>query len=400
MIDKNHYEEYTERLEQLASKEIPYPSEKFNGKGLVFCLGGDKYFTCAWVSIQILRHLGCELPIQAWYRGKNELDQEMKDILSPYNVTFMDSEEHRIHTPARILNGYEMKPYAITHSKFAEVIFIDADNVPLVNPEFLFDTNEYADTGAIFWPDYGRLDKHRMIWEVCNIPYRDEPEFESGQIVIDKSRCWKALNLTVHMNEYSDFYYKHIHGDKDTFHMAWRKLNQQYSMPKKGIHSLAGTMCQHDFDGRRIFQHRNMRKWTLNGDNPRTPGFILEEECLSYLEQLREKWKKVKTEAFSNDEKGLYQKVVKQRYYDYVRVGYDNRSLEFAPDGRIAVGGDRLEKTWNIRKDQDKLFLEIDGSDGVICRLSKGVDGVFSGRWAQHEQMPIYLLPIEKPKLR
>jgi hypothetical protein len=184
-----------------------------------------------------------------------------------------------------------VKPFAALHSRFEEVLCLDADNVPVVNPEFLFQTPEYASTGAVFWPDYGRLDPARSIWAVCEVPYRDEPEFESGEMVLDKRRTWPALQLAMHYNEYSDFYYQHVHGDKETFHMAWRRLGRPYAMPSRGIESLSGIMCQHDFEGRRIFQHRNSRKWTLAGPNPRTEGFLYEPECLSFLEDLRRGWR-------------------------------------------------------------------------------------------------------------
>ncbi len=39
--------------------------------------------------------------------------------------------------------------------------------------------------GAVFWPDYGRLSKNRAAWRVLgNIPSRNEPEVESGQLVL------------------------------------------------------------------------------------------------------------------------------------------------------------------------------------------------------------------------
>ncbi len=87
-----------------------------------------------------------------------------------------------------------------------------------------------AQAGAIFWPDLGRLARDAAIWRICRVPYRDEPEVEGGQVVVDKARCWKALQLTMHLNEHSDFYYRHVNGDKETFHMAWRMLSQVYAM--------------------------------------------------------------------------------------------------------------------------------------------------------------------------
>src|SRR4029453_2174085 len=101
-----------------------------------------------------------------------------------------------------------------------------ADNVPVRNPEYLFDAEPYRQRGAVFWPDYGRLAPTRAIWRICGVPYRDEPEFESGQILLNKRRCWRALQLTMHMNEHSDFYYNYVYGDKETFHMAWPMVGQ------------------------------------------------------------------------------------------------------------------------------------------------------------------------------
>ena len=109
------------------------------------------------------------------------------------------------------------------------MLLLDADNVPIVDPSFLFDTPQYRRLGAVFWPDYGRLGPRRSIWQLCGVPWRDEPEFESGQIVLDKLRCWKSLSLTMWMNEHSDFWYRHIHGDKDTFHLCWRKIGQEFA---------------------------------------------------------------------------------------------------------------------------------------------------------------------------
>jgi hypothetical protein len=48
-------------------------------------------------------------------------------------------------------------------------------------------------------------------------------------------------------------------------------------------------MCQHDFQGRRVFQHRNLDKWSLFG-NKRVKGFWFEDECRQYLDQLRRLW--------------------------------------------------------------------------------------------------------------
>jgi hypothetical protein len=206
----------------------------------------------------MLRHLGCRLPIELWQREGSEIDVHMRRI-------FKDLEAHSVDASVRLpagesLGGWQLKAFAPLNCRFREVLMLDADNVPVRSPEFLFDSGAYRATGSIFWPDYGRLGPGRSIWRICQVPYRDEAEFESGQIVVDKRRSWRALQLAMHLNSHSDFYYRHVHGDKETFHMAWRMLDEPYTMVPWPIHSLPATMCQHDLSGRRLFQHRNFAK--------------------------------------------------------------------------------------------------------------------------------------------
>lgn len=280
-------EEHRERLEAVVAASYEYPDDAFRGRGITICAGGEKYFTNAYICVRVLRALGCHLPVQLWHLGDAEITATMRRAAEPLGVEFVDGRAVAQAHPARILNGWELKPYSIIHSRFDEVLALDADNVAVRNPEYLFNAPEYLRTGAIFWPDYGRLAPTRDIWRICGVEYRDEPEFESGQIVVNKCACWKALQVTMHLNEWSDFYYQHIHGDKETFHMAWRKIGQKYAMPSRSIFSLRGTMCQHDFDGERLFQHRNMLKWQLRSANERVEGFEKEDECLTYLNELR-----------------------------------------------------------------------------------------------------------------
>ena len=78
-------------------------------------------------------------------------------------------------------------------------------------------------------------------------------------------------------------------GDQDTFYFAWRKLGQSYAMAPFPVEPLPHTFCEHDFGGRRIFQHR-LLKWRFTRENERIPGFLYEEECRQALNELRGKW--------------------------------------------------------------------------------------------------------------
>lgn len=295
---KNRYDEQPLNLQSAGAacerfvQRIPEYPGRYEGRGVVICGGGVRYFTCAWVCINMLRRLGCRLPIQVWHLGKEEMDEQMKALLVPLDVECVDARKVRRRFPVRRLAGWELKPYAILYSRFREVLLLDADNVPVVNPEVLFDTPQFRNRGAIFWPDYQPRPRRRSlpVWRSCGLSPPREPEFESGQIVLDKQRCWKALSLCVWFNENSDFYYQLLHGDKETFHLAFRKLRLNYCLVPKPIHRLDSTMCQHDFRGRRIFQHRNLDKWDLFLRNRRIKGFRFERECRDDVARLQRIW--------------------------------------------------------------------------------------------------------------
>src|SRR5688500_11724176 len=210
------YAEYHRRQDEAIREAPPFPADRYAGRGIVMAAGGPRHVTNAWVTLQVLRRvLGCTLPVQLWYLGPDEMSPAMLALLRPLGVECVDALAVRRRHPVRRLGGWECKPFAIIHSPFREVLWLDADNTPLVDPSFLFSEPEYARTGAIFWPDLYRLARGHAIWEICRVPWRDEPELESGQIVLDKARCWKALQLTMHLNEWSDVYYQYVYGDKE-----------------------------------------------------------------------------------------------------------------------------------------------------------------------------------------
>lgn len=388
------------RLNQAVAELPAYPGG-FEGRGIVIPGGGPKYFPCAWVCINMLRHHGCELPIELWHLGEHEVDAEMASLLEPLGVTCVDARKIEQDASVRTLNGWELKAYAMLHSRFEEVLLLDADNVAVLDPAFLFETDQYQEHGAVFWPDYGRLGPDRPIWCLTGVPYRDEPEFESGQILVDKRRCWKPLQLSMWFNEYSDFWYQHIHGDKDTFHMAWRKLGVEYAMPDYAIHPLPCVMCQHDFDGRIVFQHRNLAKFSITQHNRRIPGFQSESMCFQYLRELSGRWRAPLYKGYDPVTATPEERVISERLcatqWLYQRVGYDERPIEFCSDGRIGHGAADCERRWGVMaSDGGDHRLSIIGTNGITALLSQiHVEGEWRGKWLVHEKMPIRLTSVD-----
>jgi alpha 1,2-mannosyltransferase len=250
----------------------PYRHE-FNGKGIVMCAGGLSYFTCAWIAIKAIRRAGCSLPIQLWYVG-NELSGEAIEALGEMNV---DCENFLRHENAP-WQGFLLKPFAILHSRFKGVLYIDADNVCVSDPTALFFTEEYLQYGAVFWPDFWKTDRENPIWEIIGSTAFDTKEQDSGQLLVDKEKCWKELNLCLYFNSMSEVYYEYVAGCKDIFRIAWMALKTPWHMittevaicgyPHPTTSTFLGTtMVQHNTKGEIQFMHRKLMKWDITREN-------------------------------------------------------------------------------------------------------------------------------------
>lgn len=249
---------------------IPDYPGGFEGRGIVTCAGNLRYFTCAWVGISMLRKRGCTLPIEAWYVD-NEMIPEAIEAFRKLGVVCRNASDYPNGSK---MAGFALKPFAILNSSFKEVLFLDADNLCTTDPAYLFDSKEFRETGAIFWPDMWHTGINNPIWKIVDSNDYDSYEQESGQIMINKEKCWKAMNLCMYFNLQKDYYYQMLYGDKDTFKFAWVALRQDYHMIRTPL-SFCGynnereknffglTMIQHDMDGKMIFIHRNLHKWDI-----------------------------------------------------------------------------------------------------------------------------------------
>ncbi len=384
---------YRHMLEVEVRSDHPYPDGRFNGRGVVLCAGGDVYFPCAWVCIRMLRRLGCTLPIEVWFRGPREMTPRMIEILEPLGVTCIDAYEVARHQPYRRLDSWELKPFAIAWSRFEEVLYLDADNVAVRNPEFLFETEQYRESGAVFWPDRycgpgtGFEWLHRDAWALCGVTYRLEPEIEAGQLLIDKRRSWPALVLTLHLNAHSDFYYAYFYGDKDTFHLAWRRTGTSYALVPFPPRTLGNSevIVQHDFSGAMLFEHRNGQKWSLTRPHRPVQGFHDEEACLAFIAELKALWQppaRTFPLEFSENERRTYGELCAERLFDYVLENHGQRSIELCPDFSIGEGRAEMELTWMIEDDKDgQPLLSIRNANAPTCFLRRGDDRTWRGRW-------------------
>ncbi|CAN8103378.1 unnamed protein product [Discula destructiva] len=213
--------------------------------------------------------------IHYWADEMDIRDQE--DLRSIYRgITFNDlSGQHnvlKVKKDGFFGINYQLKTAALINSHFAEPLLLDSDNIPVIDPELLYDSAVYREFGTVFWPDIARTRPNNPAWAIFNTHCKtDEWEQESGQLLVDKTRFWYHLQLAAWINNDQGVYYSDmLLGDKDTFRFAWHALKTQFGKPNRWLTSVGttndGTYCGHTFaqhhpdDDRVAFMHGGLLK--------------------------------------------------------------------------------------------------------------------------------------------
>lgn len=190
-----------------------------------------------------------------------------------------------------IRDGWQLKSFALNYSNFEDVLMLDADQVPVIDPAVLFEWPQYHETGAVFWPDILEIRGDNPVWAAMGLdPQAREISFESGQVLIDKRRHWRAPSFALALNQAAEVVYEYIYGDKDTFLLAFRLASEPYALvpylPFRGDRSLN----QRDFNGDLVFQHKTTGKWDYAANERPGENVRLFAESVAALEYLRSRW--------------------------------------------------------------------------------------------------------------
>lgn len=371
-----------DRLRDAAAHQPVYPDGRFAGRGIIICAGGARLFTCAWVAIALLRrHLGCTMPIEVWHLGPEELGPPMRGLLQELDAETVDAFEVARRHPVAALGGWQLKTYALLHSRFREVLLLDADNVPVRDPSPLFDDPAYQQTGALFWPDIVRFRAGNAIWDVTGLTPDRGPSFESGQLVLDKARCWRALGLADWVNQRHVNFENIIFGDKDAFYLGWRLTETLYHLVGHRPRLLEHTLCQSAPDGRLMFQHRNGAKWLLYGTNPRVEAFRWEEQCFTLLSELRTLWDGW---VFNPPERSAAaraweRELIRTCHVRIVWVSSHEIGTELLDQHRIGPAAGSDHRYWFVSDGPTGLMLHIVGNGMEQCALAHHADGSWRG---------------------
>lgn len=335
------------------------PNSFLGQRGIVTCGGGPVYFVQAYILIGVLRKLGCQLPIECWHWGDAEMSPTMRETLKELSVVPRDAMEVAKQQGITNVTPWMIKPLSVLHSKFDQVLYLDSDSVPVHDPTYLFDDPIFQDLGSLFWTDRYRGSGSPFptvrprAWEFANVPFRDEPEFESGQFLCDRNRCARELFLTCHFNELAEIYYQFVYGDKDTFRLAWHRLGRPFATVPYGPSSPHGFRVLYHFDpsGNLVFQHRARSKWSMYQRNDELPGFQHHQLCIDLLNKLRVDWELIENEL----EKQVPQNVLNHRSRLvgkknlWCRIGRKSwQPIQFRSNGTIETNLPLIPTHWQL----------------------------------------------------
>lgn len=384
------------------ASSIEYPQKR----GIVIAGGGLKYLPSVWVGVNLIREQGCKLPIQLWYLGDNEVDPFVKRLLEPLGVECIDARKVEQEKPFRILCGWELKLYSVWNSPFEEVLFLDADSAPVRDVTDLFDRPSYSQHGAAFWPDYANWTLKPDVWSLFGIDKyanqdaaRNEWALESGQFMVHKNKSSLPFQLAMWYAAHSDFTFGHVYGDKETFHLAWRKLGLEYASPKRPPGWNNHTIVQWDVEDTEkvLFQHRVQDKWRLDGTNRFIDSLANEQRCQDLCGLLKMVWsgtlwenaRMTATEQAAHD-------VLVGKTFIYERVGFDSRPIKLDVGHTITLGKAECESRWWLNNVDGIMTLTISRIDRPTCHLTMQSDNSWCGHWLEHERMPIRLTTINR----
>ena len=263
------------------------------GKGAGVVIVGDsgKYRTPFWVALHALRRAGSTLPVEIWFPA-GELpscrDKKIMESLGATTRSFSEfnrdvkisNRKSRMNNVVRriSLSKFMFKAFALMFSAFEEILLLDADNVVIQDPRFLFSCEMYVEHGAVFWQDFWRQtaapEAHEILGNGTWMPHTHE----SGQIVVHKGRHWDALWLNLFMNSFSDFFYPLTVnymglGDKELLPFALVSTGSTYGLVphgpdhvgvQVGYRIFGNTMLQFSPAGEPLFLHANLGKWSTD----------------------------------------------------------------------------------------------------------------------------------------
>ncbi|KAI8610881.1 mannosyltransferase putative-domain-containing protein [Chytriomyces sp. MP71] len=228
-------------------------------RGIVLSFG-NAGFEQGLLTIQHLRkNLDCQLPIEVFYNGLQDLDTEKIDALDALKgVTARNLQD--VFTGIAEDRNFHSKPYAILASSFKKVFYIDDDVILFQSPDKVMSESAiFKQYGTLFFRgrtfEFGNSQWTRWFIKspsvVANKTGRyfrnlSKDEMDASLMLFDKGRLTVVHGLltTCHLNlreVREGGLDKHLQGDKETYWLSLELLRVPYKFAP-GIGGAAGSL--------------------------------------------------------------------------------------------------------------------------------------------------------------
>jgi hypothetical protein len=232
-------------------------AKTWSGRGIVLALSPTRDGQLDLLTLlHVLRHdQHCTLPVQVFYADAGEVTPSFLKVVEEFSdVTAVDASS--LAPAGMSLRGFQIKAFALLHSRFAEVLLLDSDCMPARNPSLLFHDALYRANGNIFFPDYPTKLGREVVFDALGVPppgiYRGAAstsinasayEADSAAMLVDKIRHEAAVRMTYALNVHHKLVYSYLWGDKDTFRLGFYLAHKGDDYAQSPVASSAAFAC-------------------------------------------------------------------------------------------------------------------------------------------------------------
>lgn len=252
--------------------------ESYKGSSGYIIVGGGRFTWLSFLVIKQLRATGAKLPVEMFIATESDYEKEFcEKVLPKYNARcnvfdykLADDLKKRFD-----IGGYQYKMLALLSSKFENVLYLDSDNFPTRNVDYLFESDLYKENNLLLWPDAWARTTNPKYYEIAGVPVKEnklryskydekqaggkdklkplseytfkdswyhdfegtlpDPTSETGMFMVNKSSHLKTLLLCLYYNVFGPQYYYPLltqgsagEGDKETFIAAAHVMKEPW----------------------------------------------------------------------------------------------------------------------------------------------------------------------------
>ena len=226
-------------VKQVRNAPMEFPTRAYvkHSRGIITASENTTRLFQSLISINILRTSGCTLPIELFYADESELTEENIRLLETLHVTCINIQSVSLFENYNAKN-FSIKALALYLSSFDETIWIDADIIPLINFDRLFDIAAYKAHHHLFFEDIFSYDKKengmtqttKLVYERLGVTLeKGTPETDSGMFMFHKSKLHPTcISFIVSLNCSQRLLYKLVYGDKELYRLAIMMVNTTF----------------------------------------------------------------------------------------------------------------------------------------------------------------------------